>query len=311
MGFLDLTLGASLIGVGVSTFLFGLTTGQVYAYANGSFKDGIYMKLFVLVIWMAELGETVFIWVYLYQAVITNYGKPETIDSLPWSLGGLLAFSAFIECSIQAFYAYRIRVLSDRLWVAVIVWIASAIRFGAITGEAILAIRTQFISVFLKKYKWFFIFSLSEGVALDIVNTASLCFYLIPRKPPFANTRKVVNKIILWSIETGILTCICAIGMVVLSVVKPSKLTGIWFLLVFVYPKLFSLSLMVSLNARRKLQHASVSTDVDRYLSGIWSQDVESRLVFRTPVASTTEIEMLTQYSAKFPTTGQQEVDIR
>lgn len=47
MGSLDLTLGASLIGVALSTFLFGLTTGQVYAYANGNFKDGIFLRLFV------------------------------------------------------------------------------------------------------------------------------------------------------------------------------------------------------------------------------------------------------------------------
>lgn len=83
--------------------------------------------------------------------------------------------------------------------------------------------------------EWNAITGLSAAAAADILIAVSLVYLLHTRCSDVKETRTLVNRLILYTIETGALTSICAMAIVILFVSMPNNLID--FGLEFVLPK--------------------------------------------------------------------------
>jgi hypothetical protein len=116
---------------------------------------------------------------------VSNFGNPLGLDSLPWYIGATSPLQTFAgalvqvrssRCAMrsasshvrpsQAFFSYRVLVLSGKWWLAAPAWAAQAVR--ALSGIAVFVITLQDkeLSVFRAKHSYIMDSSLSISAAV-------------------------------------------------------------------------------------------------------------------------------------------------
>jgi len=253
MSILDLTIGALEIGILLSTVLYGILTLQAYRYTEGQTKDPLWIPVMVTFVWVLETVHTVFLWILLYGLTVTNYGKPDTLDDIPWSFAITFPLSAWLGSITQIFFAYRVRVLSGRMIIPVLAWGGSILRCFLGTTAGGLLLKTKSIQLFFAKYQWLVTTPFVLNVVVDVLNTCSLCFYLLRRRSASKPTQRMISKLVRFTIETGLITSLCAIAIAICSLILHDSI--VYMGLFLIYPKLFSNSLFTSLNAREDLRN--------------------------------------------------------
>ncbi|KAJ7771214.1 hypothetical protein B0H14DRAFT_3164839 [Mycena olivaceomarginata] len=204
------SLGALQIDVYVSHVLFGVTTTQMYIYYSRFPKDSQKIKVLVGFIWVCEFAHAICIGHAIYTYTISNYGHPERLAGAfpkPLLAAGLL--TAVIATLVQGFFTIRIYALSKRLYITVII---SAMIFTRLLGSsAVVAIgmRVTLLKSFERQWGWIVVVLWSISSAADLTITAILVAFLRnQRLRVHKRTTALVDKIITWTIETGLITSI-------------------------------------------------------------------------------------------------------
>lgn len=251
---LDLSLGAIEVGVMISTMLYGINCVQVYMYyIRDKPKDPWYIQALVPLVWVIDTLHTCFMIKYLYYTTVIRYGDVSAIGEASWALNTSAFFDGLAGALVQGFFAHRIYVLSRRWPLTIISWIGSLAVVITDTSVMAIAQATQYdLATFESKYRWAIITGLVLQLFVDLVNTTSLCVLLRVERTGFQNTDGILNKLFVWTIQTGIITSIAAILMVAFSVGLPNS--ALWVSISIFYSKLYSNSLMAALNGRQSLR---------------------------------------------------------
>ncbi|KAF8519654.1 hypothetical protein JB92DRAFT_2808449 [Gautieria morchelliformis] len=200
MALIDETLGALEIGTILAMFLYGIFFVQIFIYIQGSTGDPRWLKSLVVLVGALETAHTFCICMLLYKISVTRYGEPSAIDEAPFVLDFSAILSAWIGAVIQAFFAYRVKVISGRLLIPCISWFLSSLRlcFGIMIG--VTAFKSRTLLLFLADWQWLITTEFTICAAIDVLNTASLCFYLLRRRSEFHSSNKLIDSIMLFSI---------------------------------------------------------------------------------------------------------------
>jgi len=256
---LGLSLGSLEVGILVSTFLFGVTTVQCYIYYSSNARDTWYIKLLIPCVWLLEAFHTTSMCYFLYWLTVTNYGNLEALAAGHWPLNVSATCDGLVGALVQSFFAYRIYTLTGKWYITLISWLGSATAFAMTFAITILSFKLS-VAAFSINYSWLATSGLSVLLFVDVVNTAALCTYLRIERTGFNSTDSLLNKLFLWTLETGLLTSVAAILMVVFLLTEKS--TTLWVCISIFYAKLYSNSLMASLNGREYLRSARMDTNV-------------------------------------------------
>ncbi|KAJ7881865.1 hypothetical protein B0H13DRAFT_2048889 [Mycena leptocephala] len=269
---LDSTLGALEVGGIVSTYLFGIETLQVYHYFRKYPEDSQLLKSTVAAVWIAELGHTISAWHAIYSATVTFYCQPQHLQNPPKSLEMTILFAALIYVLVQGFFANRVRVLSGRWLIPVICWALTILRITCNLAMMVIQWENPNVSTLQVKFRWLMAMALSLGVTVDIVITVSMCYWLWRiRRSNYEPTRKMVDTLLVWSVETGVATTVASVIFLVLFL---SRKDLSWFPFFLVQVKLYSNSLLFSLNGREGLRS---STKVLELSSASFAQNTTGR----------------------------------
>ncbi|KAJ7730325.1 hypothetical protein B0H16DRAFT_1585313 [Mycena metata] len=218
---LDTTLGAIEIGGVFATFLFGLATSQTLYFYSTFPTERPALKLAVAVVWFLELGHTIATWHAIYLLTITFYGQTRYIEQPPQSLYATILLSSLIACIIQTFFANRIRVLSGRWVFTLICWVLTFARAAFSISVFVITLKAPQVSEFQLKFRWLIEVAFSIFGANDILITGSLCFYLWKlRSHGVKNTRSMVDTLVVWSIETVMITSGCGVVVLILVLTR-------------------------------------------------------------------------------------------
>ncbi|KAJ7659089.1 hypothetical protein DFH06DRAFT_1472546 [Mycena polygramma] len=249
----DNTFGAFLIGTLVSYALFGVETVQVYVYYDRFPQDSRTMKAMVAALWCGELAHTVSIASLLYTMIITNFGHPERLIVLPTSwlvaapLGSLVAFG------VQSFFAFRIYKLSRSLWIPGLCWALSLFRLGPANVIVFTFGATEPLAELLSRWGSLFDAVWAASAVNDIIIALTLVYSLYHRRSSaLERTAAIVDKLIAWTIETGLITSVASIVLMSVFITMPTNF--IWISIVVIIPRLFSNSFLASLNSRAALR---------------------------------------------------------
>ncbi|KAJ7036586.1 hypothetical protein C8F04DRAFT_1233075 [Mycena alexandri] len=272
----DSTLGALLIGVLVSYMLFGVTTTQTYIY-NGRFpNDSRRMKALVACVWFCELAHAICIAHMLYVLLISRYGHPESLTNIPKSLVASILFNAIVAVCVQGFFSYRIYRLWKKLYVPLLAWTLSFLFLGATGVVFVIGLQSLPYQIFEEQWGWLLDSLWGVAAANDLIIAGTLVFWLLGRRGGSAEfgdrSVDLVDKIIAWSIETGVVTSAAAI--LNLACFVTMKNNYIWIAWYVVTARLYSNSFLASLNSRATLRmmnemspslpypiHSSVNTE--------------------------------------------------
>ncbi|KAF4601458.1 hypothetical protein EYR38_006111 [Pleurotus pulmonarius] len=252
------TLGIIEVGVSVSVFLFGLSTIQVYSYHSRFPNDPVKLKLFVYLVWLLELGHVICTLDYFWAVSIVQYGHPEMIlGRAPPSMPALFILTGCVATSVQMFFADRVRRVSGKLFWVVACWGLSILRFALSVTICVVLTRVS-LADFAADWKWLVTSSWVSGAAVDTLITVLLFYDLFKkRKSAFRKTAKLIDRLILTTIETGLLTSV----LTLVSGLSFEVVSGTfaWFALYLCIARVFSNSLLATLNTRLTIRQMAVS----------------------------------------------------
>ncbi|RPD77505.1 hypothetical protein L226DRAFT_568568 [Lentinus tigrinus ALCF2SS1-7] len=224
MGFVEDTMGWLLIGVLLSAALWGVSLAQAFSYYIGYPGDRPYLKFLVATVSALET---------IHQGVIS------------YAIFHYLALTAVV---VQSFFAVRIYRFSSKKLVVVPV-------IGLIITAFAYAAKASSLTVFaeLDKLKALSLAMNVSAAVTDVTIAVILCTLLHVSKTGHARSNRLVNKLITFTVNTGLLTSTCAC----LSLITYLALPDYYF--VYMAPfllmgRLYSNSLLATLNTRERLR---------------------------------------------------------
>ncbi|CCO36126.1 hypothetical protein BN14_10250 [Rhizoctonia solani AG-1 IB] len=257
MGEMDAMFGATYIGVVLSTFLYGILTLQTYVYWFKYVHDGAFDRWFVLALWLMDTIQSVCICHMQYHYTITNYANPEALQFNNWSLNFEVGFTAIITFMVQAFFARRAWFFTKRVGsrftttrktqlLGAIVGLLAAMGLGfGLASFAMTFVLGRF-SRFIE-YRWLVGIWLGAAAFCDVVIVYMLSTALMTQRTGFGRTDALINKLLRYTINTGLLTSLIAVADLICFCTM-NNLVHLGFNMVL--GKLYTNTLLATLNAR-------------------------------------------------------------
>ncbi|KIM66819.1 hypothetical protein SCLCIDRAFT_21597 [Scleroderma citrinum Foug A] len=237
----EIAIGHFLIGVAINILLYGIMITQMYLYFATYKRDPLRIKSFVAFLFFADTLNTLFDFIYVYQGLVIHFVFA-TDPIMTGLIGGL----------VQSFYAWRIYALTKNFLVVLAILLFSLAGVLGSIGTTI-AVRIVPEFVHFQRFKIIGIIWLSGAACADVIITTVLVLYLRNKKYGIPSMDDVIDRVICLTVQTGLIMSLCAvIDLAVYLAVD----TGIH--LVFNVPlaKLYSNSLMSSLNSRGGWRHS-------------------------------------------------------
>lgn len=250
------TYGAVAIGALSASLLSGAVAIQTILYYKLYPSDSVRVKILVFAVWLLDTSHTGFVWTSLWYMVIGHYGN---INVIPWSIAVTIVITAVLTFLVHCFFAYRIFMLSKRNWFLICpIMILAAFRLASACVTTSEMIRLKTYSTFKEDFRWVFTLGLALSSTVDILITGSLFGLLHTSRSEAENLNAVIDSLILYTFETGSLTCAATIIDMICWLTMSSNL--IFMGVHFVIGKLYANSLLVTLNTRRGLRRGQTSS---------------------------------------------------
>ncbi|PBK68793.1 hypothetical protein ARMSODRAFT_193340 [Armillaria solidipes] len=219
------TFGAFLIGIIVSSCLFGVACTQTWYYYT-RYSDGIVLKALVGTILILEVLHLAFSSHAIYYYVVLHYGDPAALAKGTWSIPLNVGTTSLIASLVHLFYARRIYYLSNHnipLVAAVI--IPSICSWGA----------SMFVTVYSMHLKFFVLFNrtsmasliracLTLYVVMDLLVAVLLCYFLHSSRTGIKRTDTLINRLIVYAVHNGLITSVADIFVLAFNIAYPKNL---------------------------------------------------------------------------------------
>ncbi|TFK95534.1 hypothetical protein BDV98DRAFT_608869 [Pterulicium gracile] len=260
------TIGSMVTGCLFSAVLHGMTVMQLISYLRRYFlRDPLYLQLTLAAVMCAETVHAAIVIHFLYRVTVTNFGNVGSLFQVEWDSALSIAFPLTISAILQGFYSYRISVLSRR-WIFTILGFAGVlarIATGIVLVVNGMKLGSQ-IPEFLSKWKALLTTHLAISLVMEVFVTVCLCILTRSDFAMFSRSRTVSDYLVIWFIEAGILSCICAAATLISFLA--SKRSFIWFIFTVASSRIKAQSLLASLNGRSASGRCSgiLSPDVSR-----------------------------------------------
>ncbi|BGP52024.1 hypothetical protein JCM10450v2_007995 [Rhodotorula kratochvilovae] len=259
---LDNSIGAFLVGTILTVFLAGITSVQSYSYFTWFGRTDRKLLVGVVAFLMAvDLFHTAISCYTIYLWTVTHYGDIAFLINCPWSFTWDPFLTGLVAIIVQAFYAWRVFVVSHRKWyIPAAIGVLSLLQFAFAIGSTWMIYRLDDKFARFGEFRYGVAIWLLSAAVADILITSSLIMYLRKAtKDDYQTSSPIVERIIRITIETNGLTCIFAIIDAILFVAMPQDSWHVLPNLSLV--KLYFNGLLVSLNSRKALQTQSARGD--------------------------------------------------
>ncbi|KAK0214559.1 hypothetical protein IW262DRAFT_278484 [Armillaria fumosa] len=319
---LHTTMGALMIGTILAGVLWGVSCMQTYEYFSVRIRasqpaplpiptqmyrktDDPRLKVMVVMVFVLDTVQQVFVTHTLYEYLVVHYYDPANLGVVEWSLLAQVAPSGFIALLVQSFFTYRVYILS-RKNIPITLFLGSLVlgEFGVTMAYFVRGWSVKLVAEIPSKLSDLSRSMNAVGAAGDMCITISLIYLLQRSKSGFRRTDAMMNQLILFSLNSGLLTSICAITSLILVLVCPDTFLYITFYIIL--GRLYTNSFLATLNARFKIRGqqdgesfmAAVSMDATsverRTLPGLTSGN--SAKPQHIVIKRETEIEVLADY---------------
>lgn len=302
---LALTYGVFEVGALMVMFLTGIATLQVWNYFRDYDDDPKSVRLMVIFVYGADVLHTALLCHSLYHYTIIKFGQFLDLQTIVWSLEATIPMAGVVAFVVQTYFCVRIQRITG--WIAAgVCWILALARLILdcfLTQEV--AGAGVFVILQAKRAKTLGLGTLIVGAVSDVLIAGFMCMGLLRARSGFARTDKLLDKLVAYTIGSGLLTSIVALC----EAVTFGVLSNFVFLAFYcILPKLFSNSLLASLNersyTRRDLSNKNYGFGSSQSRSG------EQRVTFErtTTVTGPGGVELSTlnesQYKGTFFTEG-------
>ncbi|EJD02009.1 uncharacterized protein FOMMEDRAFT_29124 [Fomitiporia mediterranea MF3/22] len=221
-------------------------------YSKCPKTEKLWLKAYTSLVWSLDTAHQILLVIALYKYCVSNYGNLLYLTRPQRILINEAVISAIIDAMVQSLLLMRAWILSNNNWLVI----------GALSA-AILAHFSIIIAYFGQIYHFTQFTQLLSVInteramnavvaAMEFFISAVLVSLLWKHRSRVRKTDSVVQRLILYTINTGLITGLWAVVALIGAVVKPDSL--IYLLVDFVIPKLYVNCMLASLNARSSLR---------------------------------------------------------
>ncbi|KAJ7684594.1 hypothetical protein DFH06DRAFT_1313007 [Mycena polygramma] len=252
------TIGAAAAGCFIAVGLSAILGFQTFLYFQIFPGDALRYKILVAWIWMTDAAHTVVICTSVWEYAIANFGQDTTQRIAP-TLAATVAVTAITTLSVNIFYGWRIHKMSKANWSLtgpiILLCIARTGLAFVTTAEMIL---TKTFPVFQAKFAIVLTCGMAVSAVTDIVVSAARYYYLRSLKQGYTGTQEVVDAVVVFTVNDGLLTCAVVIAAIICLVRMPHNF--IWLGIYFTIAKFYSNSVLATLNLRNWYRHRPMRT---------------------------------------------------
>ncbi|EKM61271.1 uncharacterized protein PHACADRAFT_111661 [Phanerochaete carnosa HHB-10118-sp] len=201
-------------------------------------------------------------WLYLVQ----HFGSDTTAHEILCErfLGLLLTdVQAVVTFLVHMFFAHRVYSLSRRKWfIAGPIVALGTLRVVSAMSCTAQMVRDKTWAKFAEDSAWLFTTGLSISAVLDFLIALALIFHLQKSKTGWQSMDQIIDMIVLYTVENGLITSIVAVLSLVCWVTMKNNL--IFLALHFAISKLYANSFLATLNARKTLAQRTQKSSNDQ-----------------------------------------------
>jgi len=256
---LDNSMGAMFIGVVVSGVLHGICLVQAFYYFTHYQNDPMLIKAMVATAVSFDAIHLSFVSHAMYHYLVTNFRREEMLQRIIWSVIIEAVLTGVNAGIVQTFYTYRIWKLSKRNWYLssfIVVLILATTACGIAWVILGMGFETYFELLTINPLT-ITINALSTTV--DVIIAATLCWLLNKSRTGFKRSDNIINKLMLFVVNTGVLTTACAISSLICLVASPKTL--IYAAFYFCIGRFYTNSFLATLNARKSISGKSQNSE--------------------------------------------------
>ncbi|KAF8814868.1 hypothetical protein BYT27DRAFT_7156633 [Phlegmacium glaucopus] len=249
---LDNSMGAMLLGVVISAVLHGVVLLQAFIYFMKYKKDTLFLKTLVGITVLFDNIHLAFITHTVYYYLISNFHSPQRLELLTWSVIMEALFTGVNGAIVQTFYTYRVWCLKKKsyfLTALILLLILATVGCGTVwvilsmqipTYEKLLHISPLTITIN------------ALSTTVDVIIATTLCVLLNQARTGFKKSDTIINKLIIFVVNTGVLTTCCAMASLISLILSPNSL--IYASFYFCIGRFYTNSFLATLNARRSIK---------------------------------------------------------
>ncbi|EIW52067.1 uncharacterized protein TRAVEDRAFT_54046 [Trametes versicolor FP-101664 SS1] len=258
------TLGVLFIGTMVATVLYGVTLHQVQKYYKLYPQDIHWYRVLVPSLFVLETVHTALTADTYYYYLITGHGNAAHLLEYRVSLKIIILTTVRVVPESLPYFANasmpRVYIASDLVTAATspsgrlyfhlqLVGLALA-QLGFCIAIAIEAFGSSSILISVTN-SWMISAAYGCAFAGDLLITGTMAFILLQSRTGFKQTDSAVKALIVYSINTELVTSVVGIVVLIFAVAWPKEYVGVAFS--FISQRLYSNMVFAVLNSRRSL----------------------------------------------------------
>ncbi|KAI0710220.1 hypothetical protein C8Q76DRAFT_93658 [Earliella scabrosa] len=251
--YLNWNLGIILSGVGITGAIFGHATAQAGFYLRHYWnEDRSLIKSIVITVWSLDAIHLALYSYTVYNFLVFKHNDFVGQMDLPWTSNAQMIVNTTLVAVVQIFYVLRVYALCKHP--AVIGFLAFIVAANWSVGILLMVKSATATSVAALTALGDYVIATSSLLAsTDILITATLVFLLFTSKTNGSRSKRLVTRLIFYTINTGLMTSVCALLSLVTNLTKGD--TNLYVLFSYLGASLYTVSMIASLNAREGLRH--------------------------------------------------------
>ncbi|KAJ6493346.1 hypothetical protein C8R45DRAFT_989515 [Mycena sanguinolenta] len=284
MGEFDESIGFTLMGVIINTYLTGVIMTQFFIYWTHDFsayKDPLWVKCLVAFLFAVNISQAAAVVYMAWFYCVTNFANQEIIYYSVWPYPFTALTTAILAITNQIFQTWKIYLLTRNKTFVVFLTATSlaacglgltaAVKTWLILEIAKLAVLQPVVEA-----------NLALQCAIDVVIASILTLTLCKSKTSFEHTDRILNRLIRTAVQSGSFTAVCALGT--LFSFRFSSKTYMLGLFAIPIGRIYTHTILDHLVCREQLQHVRVLTNsgdvmsVPHFLVGPAGMDGSSRV---------------------------------
>jgi hypothetical protein len=169
-----------------------------------------------------------------------------------------IIFNAIVECLVQMFYARRVYVVSKSIIIPAIIVLLGV---NGLILACLFVVRAIAVKAWSRYTSLIALtcIGLGSSIVADSLIAFSMCWFLYHKRTGFARTDSMIMTLMSYSINSGLVTCLLTIGVLITFSVNTSSM--LWTIFYWPMSKAYTNSLLAMLNSRDHIrERLSVST---------------------------------------------------
>ncbi|KAG1806530.1 uncharacterized protein HD556DRAFT_319491 [Suillus plorans] len=202
----SIIVGPVVLGALVDTCLFGCLVIQTYVYYANFANDHRAIRFTVAAVFATQIAHVMCVSATLWNTAVSAYDDPSKLQMLPLASAATILFTGITGALVESYFAFRLWNVSKKLLLPILSMVLCVIAQVVSLVITVQAFKTTSVAEFEVDQNTPITLALTSRVLCDLILTLSTAWYLKNQRSGYLRTTNMIDRLVLWTIETGLIT---------------------------------------------------------------------------------------------------------